>query len=141
MKKLLAMFLLLFLLVGCNSELLYSEVELEDLNGSIKDFFEAVESQNGTHLYFDGDNVVYVYLNGSNVLEGNKAIYFEEFRVDSEASTLNIHIEQDEEDIFSGNKLKHELIYKITTDKKYETIKNFINGEEAAFGYVSGNKK
>ncbi|MFV8828450.1 lipoprotein [Alkalihalobacterium sp. APHAB7] len=76
MKKLLLMLVFVFFLAGCNSNLTFSEIEIKNVKRGIITFFKSVEDENGIHLYMDGKEVIYVMLNGKNVMEGEQAIHF-----------------------------------------------------------------
>ncbi|RKL65736.1 hypothetical protein CR203_18990 [Salipaludibacillus neizhouensis] len=107
MKKTLLISFFLLSLVGCSSELSYSEIKLEDTPESVHTFFESVEETNGTHHYTDGEKTYYVMLNGKNVFQGEKAIHFRNFRVDSEAEILKIHFTEEETDDYSNETVNY----------------------------------
>lgn len=82
MNKILLILLGFLLLTGCNTnpQLSYTEVSKESFNKDIQSFFQSVKEENGVHLYFDNQNTaMFVYLNGSNVVQGEEAIYFTGF--------------------------------------------------------------
>lgn len=124
---------------GCGSELSFSEIKLDSAKEDVRLFFKSVEDKNGTHLFFAGEKVVYVMLNGKNVIEGKQAIHFSDFSLDSDDETLHIHYFEEETADYSDETLKHQVIYKINTDKEYEKIRSFRNGNEATFEVLSGN--
>ncbi|RXJ04412.1 hypothetical protein DS745_03230 [Anaerobacillus alkaliphilus] len=138
MKKVLVTFLLVFL-VGCNSELAFTEVKTSSVSKNVQEFIELVSLDNGVHLHFDGKKAMYVFLNGRNVVQGNKATYFSNFHVDHTEDTIHILFDQSETRNFSDPTLTYELLYKIQLDKEYETIKAIANGEEIPFTMLSGN--
>ncbi|MBS4194154.1 lipoprotein [Lederbergia citri] len=142
MKKLLSLLVTIALLSGCSSKLSFSEVGENSVNKDIQSFINDVNDENGVHLFFENQKAVYVYLNGSNVKQGEKAIHFTDFNVEKNDKTLSICILYNTAKTadYSNQSLKHELIYKVNLDKKYEVIKSFSNGEEASFGIISGNQ-
>lgn len=99
---------------------------------------DSVNEENGAHLYFEKPNVVYVYLNGSNVKQGEKAIYFTDFDVLKNDEALSVVYNTAETEDYSNPSLKHELLYKVNSDVKPETIKLYINGKEVSFATISG---
>jgi hypothetical protein len=137
MKKVMSFFIFVLLLAGCSSELTFTEIA--NMNNDVRTFFESVEDTNGAHLYFDEDRVIYVMLNGKNVIQGENAIHFTDFSVDSDGKILNIHYIEEETENYSDATLKHQVVYKIQKDKQYETIRSFKNGNEVSFEAVSGN--
>lgn len=128
------------MLTGCSSNLSFTEVREKDINKDIQSFIDNTNEENGVHLYLEKQKEVYVYLNGSNVKQGEKAIHFTDFNVEKNGKTLSILYNTAETADYSNQSLKYELLYKINLDKKYETIKTINNGEEASFGVISGNR-
>ncbi|MEC5424746.1 hypothetical protein QGM71_14765 [Virgibacillus sp. C22-A2] len=139
MKKVIALFMILIILVGCNTELSFSEISLESSNVNVQFFFKGIENENGVHLYMDGEKSLYVFLNGKNVIQNEKAIQFSDFDVDSEGDTLTIYYTEEKTEDYSNDTLHHQIVYKIDKDKNYANVKGIKNGEEVAFGAVSGN--
>ncbi len=73
------------------------------------------------------------------MIQGENAIHFTDFSVDSHGKILNIHYIEEETENYSGATLKLQVVYKIHKDKQYETMRSFKNGNEVAFEAVSGN--
>jgi len=141
LRKLLSLFAFVYLLSGCSSELSFEEVNKKGVNKNIQSFIDDVKDENGVHLYFEKQNVVYVYLNGTNVKQGDKAILFTDFNVEDNDETLNIFYNIEETEDYSSQSLENELLYKVNSNKKDETIKLFKNGKEDSFGKISGSGK
>ncbi|MFC0562327.1 membrane lipoprotein lipid attachment site-containing protein [Halalkalibacter alkalisediminis] len=142
MKKILLILLSIVTLSGCNanSSLSFSEVSQESINKDIRSFFQGVKEENGVHLYLDKkNNAVFVYLNGSNVIQDEKAVYFTGFDIESENDTLNLLYKSEETSDYSNSSLEHEIFYKVNLDKYYEEVKLLNNGNETSFGTISGN--
>ncbi|WP_066400277.1 hypothetical protein [Neobacillus mesonae] len=140
MKKLLSLLVIISLLSGCSSKLSFSEVSDGRVSKDIKSFIDNVKDENGVHLYFEKQKAVYVYLNGSNVKQGEKAIHFTDFNVEKNGETLSILYNTAETADYSNQSLNNELLYKVNLDKKYEIIKPISNDEEASFDVMSGNQ-
>ncbi|MCA0993404.1 hypothetical protein [Pseudalkalibacillus hwajinpoensis] len=135
--SLMAIFLLL--LTGCSEkELSYTEINIKDAKENVKTFIDETEDLNGTHLYYENDQVVYVFVNGINVIQGDEAIYFEDFNLnaDEESDALEVSYTQKKTEDYSNKELNHQLLYKVVLDKKYETLNAFQNGEAVTFGSV-----
>ena len=128
------------LLTGCSSDISFSEVSKVGVNKDIQTFIDDVKSEPGVHLYFENQKAVYVYLNSSNVKHGEKAIHFTDFNVEENDETLSILYNTAETADYSNRLIKHELLYKVNLDKKYEIIKAIYNNEETAFGVISGTQ-
>lgn len=140
MRKLLLL-LVIILLSSCSSEaeLSFSEVNEKDINKDIQSFIDSVKGDNGVHLCFEKQKVVYVYLNGSNVKQGEKAIHFTNFNIEEDGETLKILYNIAQTADYSNQSLKHELLYKVNLDKEYEVIEPISNSEETSFNVISGN--
>lgn len=82
MRRLLVALLCIVFLSGCSEDLSFSEVSKDVVNKDIKTFISNVKNENGIYLYFDKQNTIYVYLNASNVKQGEKAVHFNGFDVE-----------------------------------------------------------
>lgn len=136
------MLLAIFILAGCNTDsaLTFSEVDIDHIDGEIQSFFQEVREENGAHLYIDNENTtLFVYLNGSNVLQGEKAVTFTDFDVEGDSSTLNLSYKSEKTSDYSNSSLDYERFYRVKVDKVPEVIRLYHNDEEASFGTISGN--
>ena len=140
LEKLISLLVIVFFLTGCSSELSFTEVHERGINKDIQSFIDNTNEENGVHLHFEKEKEIYVYLNGSNVIQGEKAIQFTDFNVEKNGNTLNILYNTAETADYSNQSLTYELLYKVNLDKEYETIKAINNGEGASFGVISGNR-
>ncbi|MDG5788604.1 hypothetical protein QA612_14050 [Evansella sp. AB-P1] len=138
MKKMFALFTLVFLLVGCNSELSFSKENVKKVKKDVQEFFERVEDVNGTYLYYDSEDTIYLLLNGKNVVQGEQAIHFEDFHTDAIGDTLHLYFNEGYTDDYINKSLNHQMLYKISKVKDYEYIKLIKNGMEDSFAMVSG---
>lgn len=133
--------LLVLLLMGCNSELTYSEIKIEKVSKDVQEFIGSVEEQKGPHLYFDEKKgQIYVYLNGANVIQGEKATHFKDFELDVEGDTLKFLFNQDKTDDYSSKELMYKALYKVKLDKVYDQVEAYRNGQLVPFQVVSGNE-
>ncbi|QUW20283.1 membrane lipoprotein lipid attachment site-containing protein [Sporosarcina sp. Marseille-Q4063] len=141
MKKLLMLVGLIFLLSGCNSNLTYTEINSGKANKDLRSFLEVIDDENGAYLYYNGEKEIYIFLNGRNVQQGDKAAYFTKFDVEGDGDTLNVFYEVAYTEDDSNENLKHQALYKIRQDQKYDKIQAFANGAEVPFEMVSGSGK
>jgi len=139
-RRLLVVFLCIVILSGCSEDLSFSEVGKDDVNNDIQTFISNVKKENGIYLYLDKQKTIYVYLNASNVKQGEKAVHFNGFDVEGNGDTLHILYNRDKTDDYSNKSLNYELLYKVNLDRKYDNIKSFSNGEEVPFDLVTGNQ-
>jgi hypothetical protein len=141
MKKLLILVGFILLLSGCNSNLTFAEIKSEKSNKEVRSFLEAIDDENGTYLYSNGEKEIHIFLNGINVQQGDKAAYFTNFDVEGDGDTLNVFYEVAYTEDDSNENLKHQALYKIRQDQKYDKIQAFANGAEVPFHRVSGSGK
>lgn len=131
MKKILLFSVLFLFLQGCSEqeteELTISEVE--NIPSQVSEFIDAVmmdEDGSGNGIYIaENKGNKYLFLSQEFLDEGKK---FGEPRVESEDDTLNVYLFDTSSDNASqqtGGKL-----YYIETDKNYEFLEIFKNGEE-----------
>lgn len=119
----------------------FSNVTQGDLSKEILAYFESVEGDNGAHLYFDNEkNSMFVYLNSTNVVQGEKAEIFTDFDVEIDMDVLNIIYTSNETTDLSGSSSEHSRIYRVNLNKEYDIVKLFHNGEEASFRSGSGGE-
>lgn len=131
-------------LSGCSytaTSVNYLNVSQGDLSKEVQSYFQSVEADNGVHLYFDKENnSMFVYLNSSNVVQGEKAEIFTEFDVEIEKDVLNIIYKSEETTDLSGSSSEHGPIYRVNLNREYDTVKLFHNGKESSFRSVSGGE-
>lgn len=133
MKKFIFPFVLTFLLVSCSSEFTFKEINMSHLSKDIENFIEATENKNGVHLYHDHKGNMYIFLNGYNVVQGTKALHFTDFNLEDDGDTLNVLVHHDLTESYSDPNLHYQMLYKIKSDKEYDTLKLFENDEESSF--------
>jgi hypothetical protein len=122
MKKTLVISIFALFLSGCSPELSISEIKLINATKDARNFYERVEDKNGAHLFFEGEQAAFVFLNGKNVVQGERAIHFSDFSVDTDGETLKIYYSEEKTVDYSNDTMKHQVILKINKDKNYEGI-------------------
>lgn len=134
--------LLILLLAGCTSELTYSEIKIEKSSKDVQEFIESVGDHNGPYLYLDSKkDQIYVYLNGANVIQGEKAIHFKDFDLEVDGETLKfIYKQHDTDDYSSKELLSYKALYKVKLDKEYDQVEAYSNDQLVPFQVVSGNE-
>lgn len=136
MKRLLVLMGLLMVLVGCNPELTFTEIEIGNANKEVREFIGNVQDKNGNYLYFAGEKEMYVFLNGKNVEQGGEVLYFTDVSLNASGDTLNVRFNEKYTNEYSNKDLQHQVLYKIQLDKEYDKILAFANGEEVGFHVV-----
>lgn len=141
MKKRLSLIVLMLLLIGCDPNFSFSEISIANANDSVQEFIQYAEVKNGNYLYLDGKKGIYVFINGVYVNQGSDAVYFSDFNVSAQQDTLNVFINQEYDSDYSNTTLKYQVLYKIKTVEKYDTINLFINGKPVSFDEIFGNEQ
>lgn len=133
MRKLIVGLMIVILLAGCSSDLTFTEVDINRVNKDVKEFMNAVQDENGTHLYHDSKRNMYVFLNSGNVIQGSKVAHFSDFNLKANGDTLNVIFHHESTDDYSNPDLNYQMLYKVKLDKTYDKIMLFDNDEETAF--------
>ena len=124
---------LALLLTGCRAELIYSEVNIQNAEDDVKQFIEIIGDENGYYLYIDDARDVYIFLNEINVPLGRDAIYFTDFSVTVQQSTLAIFFNQESDSDLTNRHTKYQVLYKIPIKGQFETVNLIGNGKPIPF--------
>ena len=84
----------MLLITSCQSNDILLKREKSALPRKVQTFIDRCESQNGIHMYTDGQNGQYLFLNSHNVIQGGKASYFTDVKTEIVGNELLIHIEE-----------------------------------------------
>ncbi|MDT8861028.1 hypothetical protein N0O92_12365 [Alkalihalobacillus sp. MEB130] len=133
MERLMPFFLLL-LVVGCSTELTFTEMTKAEINGSIQEFIE--QHDGGISLFFDEENVIYIVLNSEMVLKDQAAFHL--IGIESNQDILTIHVSQKQAEDLLGEKAENQKAYKVNLDKPYTTIRARMDERDLPFNMVSG---
>ncbi len=137
-KNRLLLIVLILLVTGCGADFSFSEISIENANDNVQEFIKYAEMKNGNYLYLDGEKGMYVFINGIYVNQGSDAVYFSDFNISAQQDTLNVFINQDSDSDYSNTNLKYQVLYKINTVEKYDTIKLYVNGKPVSFDEIVG---
>lgn len=121
------------------TDLSYSKIKIDNAKQDVKSFIGETKNENGIHLYLEGNEDIYVFLNGINVTLGEKAIYYDDFKVSADTDILKIVYSQKETENYSSEEIDYQLLYRVRLDKKYNVIKAIKNGKEVQIGVISGD--
>lgn len=136
MYKWFAIIFFLLLLSGCNSEVTFTEINLEQAETDVLKFIDTVNDENGRYLYTDDNNQIHIFLNGKYVQKGRDAVHFTAFYVNAQQDTLNVFFNQEYYSDYLDNGLKHQALYKISAREEFEMINLFSNGEPVSFDRI-----
>lgn len=142
MRRIVLLLLSIVVLSGCNEDpsLSVTEVSKTNMSKDVQSFFQEINEENGVHLYFDKQKGnAFVYLNGSNVVQGDMAVYFTGFDVEEEDGILKLLYKSEETSDYSNPSFENELFYKVNLAEDYDVVKVFNNGDETIMGTISGN--
>ncbi|PKM93917.1 MAG: hypothetical protein CVU84_13490 [Firmicutes bacterium HGW-Firmicutes-1] len=134
--------LILLVLVGCKKEsvenAILKPVNIEKLKGNLKEVFESKISQNGAYLINTGDKKQYLFLNGSNTIQGDEAVYYENVRIEDDKNIANIYFDALYTEDYKDKGLSNIQIYEILTKDTTDTIGLYKNNQQIAFDTVIG---
>lgn len=137
-KRLILSIGFVLLLASCQKkELSLLEVEIEKAPADVKGFVENSGEEEGANLYFNGEDGIYVFLTSGVVHDGDDTAHFTNAEVAANGQELQFSYERAYADDYDDD-LKYAVLYKITTDQAYDTVKVVENGEEVGFNQVSG---
>lgn len=142
-KKILSVILIISIvltgLVGCSkdTDLAYSKENPKFVNKKVKEFMDTYNGKNGTYLITKNENEMYLFLNGSNVKYGDKAIYFSDIKVEVKENILIINFNENYTDNYENKKIDNKVLYKIKKPKVVDTISIYKNGQQTYFDVSS----
>jgi len=137
-KKLSAILIIILLvMISCNkNDSLFTKVDLNNANGEIKSSLSTFYSKNGIYLYENGTDEVYLFLNGYNVVQGEKTPYYADVSMKVKDKTLVINFSEKYADDYENKEVENRHLYKIKKPENVDTIKVFSNEQETHFDAV-----
>lgn len=143
MIKRLLIFSMLFVLIGCSQaitqkELISKEVPISSASKDVQEFIQNVRKENGYYLYLDGKATYYLFLNGSITGVEETVTHFSDLHLDAKQDVLTLSFQESQVKEESVPEPKSAILYKIQTDRTYDTLFLQVNGEEAAFDTIGG---
>lgn len=123
---------------GCskNTNLSFSKENLKSTDKKIKVFMERYSDKNGIYLFEDDTNEMYLFLNGYNVKNGDKASYFTDIKKEVKEGILIISFIEKYTDDYKNKGIPNRVLYKIKRPKNVDTIRIYKNGQETHFDVV-----
>jgi hypothetical protein len=144
MKKgiLLIIGIALLVTVGCNnSDSLFTDVNLNNVNLKVKSSLSSYYSKNGIYLYQDGSDEIYLFLNAYNVMPGEKATYYKDIGVEVKDKTIVINFSEKFSGDYQDKEIENNrLLYKIKKPKNVESISILKDGQEVPFNSIIAGK-
>jgi hypothetical protein len=129
--------IILLVTAGCNNtDSLFAKVNLDNANKKVKSSLSSYYGKNGIYLYEDGTDEMYLFLNGYNVMQGEKAPYYTDIRIEVKDKTLVINFSKKYTDDYENKKIENGLLYKIKKPKNVDTISILKNGQETHFDSI-----
>jgi hypothetical protein len=128
----------LIVIVGCsmNTNLVVSKENLKSADKKVKIFMDRYNDKNGIYSYQDGTNEMYLFLNGFNVKNGEKASYFTDIKMEVNEETLIINFNEKYTDDYENKVIDNRVLYKIKQPKNVYTIRIYKNGQETHFDVI-----
>lgn len=133
-------FIVLVSIVGCGriSEITYSEIKIEDASSKLTNFINDSSKKNGVHIFENDNKELYIFLNGYNVFQGEKAPYFENIKIEVQEDSLIISFTEKYTDDYSDKNIKNKVLYKVKKHKDFEYIRVYKNNQEVQIDSVWG---
>ena len=121
-------------LTGCsnNSDPALTRLDIGNAPSGVGEFVQAHTEQNGIYLYTGSQDCYYLFLNGVQVKQGEKASFFSDVHTQINQDTLSFHFKEQYTENYE-KKLDNRLLYRIDTGKAFEYIKVFKNEKETSF--------
>lgn len=144
MRRFLSMIIIINIIListaGCNKNtgLKFVKENPDKAGNKIKQFTETHIGENGIYLYTRSKNEMYLFLNGYNVNNGEKAIYFTDIKAEVKDETLIINLNENYTDDYINKKIDNRVLYKINPPENIEFISIYKNGQETHFDVVEG---
>lgn len=124
-------------MISCNkNDLLFTKVDLNNVNGEIKSSLSNYYSENGIYLYENGTDEVYLFLNCYNVAQGEKPSYYADVSMEVKDKTLVINFSKKYADNYENKEVENRQLYKINKPENIDTIKVFSNEQETHFDSI-----
>jgi hypothetical protein len=125
-------------IVGCskNTNLVFSKENIKSADKKVKIFMDRYNDKNGIYNYQDGTNEMYLFLNGFNVKNGEKASYFTDIKMEVKEGTLIINFNEKYTDDYENKVIDNRVLYKIKQPKNVDTIRIYKNGQETHFDVI-----
>ncbi|MBS4210438.1 hypothetical protein [Bacillus sp. FJAT-50079] len=138
MKRLFLILVISSILSACdlgNNEISFSEVNLVEVNGDVKEFINHIQTfeegtGNGIYIFNDSEKRRYLYLS-QEFLDNESG--FGNMDIKTEENSFNIYLNNNSN---SKEEINGYKLYEINLDKVYEYIKVFKYGEETYFQTV-----
>lgn len=132
----------LLVTVSCNnSDSLFTEVNLNNVNLNVKSSLSSYYSKNGIYLYQDGTDEMYLLLNAYNVMPGEKSTYYTDIDIEVSDKTIVINLSEKFSDDYQNKEIENNrLLYKIKKPKSVESISILKNGQEVPFNIIVAGK-
>lgn len=138
-SKVLIFCFLILMLGGCNQpSLSVTQINEDHLRGGLVKFVERIQEKNGIYLFSETSNQQYLLLNYSNVIQGEKPSYLEDFKTEVKDQNLIINFSEVSSDNEADDQLGKLNVFEIINDGSFDTILIFKNGKATSIDLVGG---
>lgn len=128
MKRLAALLLSVMILSSC-APAHPTATRVANPARAVADALEGYQLQNGVVLVEKGDKTLYLFLNGSVVLQGGLTTVFSDITAEMKEGTLFIRYQSREVAPENGQTIDNKVLYQITLPRAPETIEIFNNDQ------------
>ncbi len=102
--------IILLVIVGCNNtDSLFTKSNLNNANNKVKSSLRSYYNKNGIYLYQDGTDEMYLFLNGYNVMQGEKATYYTDMGIEVNDKTMVINFSEKYVDDYQNKEIENRL--------------------------------
>jgi hypothetical protein len=91
---------------------------------------------NGIFLLHTSDGDQYLFLNGSNIVQGEEAAYYEDIRIKDDKNIAKIYFDELYTADYQDKELENVKLYKIFLKDTIDTIGIYKNGQETYFDSI-----
>lgn len=133
-----------FIFVGCTKERVEESrlepMSLEKLSDNLIGFVDRRIKENGVFKLNTSDGSEYLFLNGSNVIQGERASYYDNIWIEDDGNTAKIYFNEFYIDNYQGEELENIKLYKMVLKDTTEYIGIYKNDQETYFDSIDITK-
>ena len=139
-KYWLILVLILFISVGCTKERIATSrlepMNLKKLSHELGACIDRRIGDNGIFQLHTSDGSQYLFLNRSNVVQGEEAVYYENIRIEDDKNIAKIYFDEIYTSYYQDKELENMKLYEILSKDKIDTIRIYKNGQETYFDSI-----
>ncbi len=139
-KYRLILVLILFISVGCTKDRIATSrlepMNLKKLSRELGACIDRRIGDNGIFQLYTSDGSQYLFLNGSKVVQGEEAVYYENIRIEDDKNIAKIYFDEIYTSDYQDKELENMKLYEILSKDRIDTIRIHKNGQEIYFDSI-----